>query len=110
VAGELPAEAVPLFQLPVNFEKVGVRAGFARCQLDATTAGRAKILLNSAKGLKAWLDGEPVEARPELVLDLSAGVHTLTFLLDRGARREPLRVELDDVPGSAARVRVVGGK
>ena len=45
-----------------------------------------------------------------LTLDLAAGAHALTFALDRTARNEPLRVELDDVAGSAARVRVVGGK
>jgi putative heme-binding domain-containing protein len=110
VAGELPAEAMPLFRMGTGAEKQVVQASFARCQLDASTAGRVKLLLNSAKGVKAWLDGEPVEAREEMVLDLTAGPHTLTLALDRGLRTEPLRVELDDVPGSPARVRVVGGK
>jgi putative heme-binding domain-containing protein len=110
VAGELPVEAMPLFKMGTGADKQVVLASFVRCQLDATTAGRAKLLLSSAKGVKGWLDGEPVEVRPEMVLDLSAGPHTLTFAVDRGVRNEPLRVELDDVAGSPARVRVVGGK
>ena len=104
------SEAVPLFRMGTGAEKQVVQAGFVRCQLDATTAGKAKLLLNSAKGVKAWLDGEPVEAREEMLLDLRAGSHTLTFALDRAVRATPLRCELDDVPGSPARVRVVGGK
>jgi hypothetical protein len=87
-----------------------VRASFARCQLEATTGGKTKLLLNSAKGVKAWLDGEPVEAKEAMTLDLGVGTHTLTFALDRAVRTEPLRAELDDVPGSPAQVRVVGGK
>jgi len=103
-------EAVPLFKMGTGAEKQVVLAGFARCQLEATTAGKAKLLVNSAKGVKAWLDGEPLEAKEEIVFDLGAGTHTLTFALDRAVRTEPLRVELDDVAGSPARVRVVGGK
>ena len=73
VAGELPVEAMPLFKMGTGADKQVVLASFVRCQLDATTAGKAKLLLNSAKGVKGWLDGEPVEARPEMVLDLSTG-------------------------------------
>jgi putative heme-binding domain-containing protein len=110
VGGELPAEAMPLFKMGTGAEKQVVQASFVRCQLDATTAGKAKLLLNSARGVRAWLDGEPVEAKEQMVLDLGAGAHTLTLALDRAVRSEPLRVELDDVAGSPARVRLVGGK
>ena len=47
---------------------------------------------------------------PRTILDLPPGVHTLTFALDVDRRKDGLRCELDDVPGSPARVRVVGGK
>jgi putative heme-binding domain-containing protein len=110
VAGELPPDAVPLFRMGTGAEKQVVLASFVRCQLDATTAGKARLLLNSAKGVRAWLDGEPVDAKEQMVLDLGVGPHALAFALDRAVRTEPLRCELDDVPGSPARVRVVGGK
>ena len=49
-------------------------------------------------------------AKETMDVTLTAGVHTLTILVDASGRKEPLRVELDDKPGSPARVRVVGGK
>jgi putative heme-binding domain-containing protein len=110
VGGDLPPEAVPLFRMGTGAEKQVVLASFVRCQLDATTAGKVKLLLNSAKGVKAWLDGEPIEARQEMVIDLGVGPHTLTFALDRALRTEPLQCELDDVAGSPARARAIGGK
>jgi hypothetical protein len=48
--------------------------------------------------------------KEETVLDLAAGVHTLTFAVNLAERREGLRCEVDEAAGSAARVRVVGGK
>ncbi len=56
------------------------------------------------------IDDSPVEAREQIVLDLSPGRHTLTIAVDRARRKQPLRCELEDVPGSPARVRIVGGK
>jgi hypothetical protein len=68
------------------------------------------VRLNSAKGLALWVNQNPVEAKESLELNLPAGLHTLTFVVDRNVRRDGLRCELDDKPGSPARVRVVGGK
>jgi putative heme-binding domain-containing protein len=104
VAGNLPLDAVP--RLGIGKSPVG----FVRCQLDAGTSGKVNLLLNSAAGLTVWLDQTPVEAKEALVLDVPAGVHTLTFTIDLGKRHEGLRCELGDVPGSPARVRVLGGK
>ncbi|HZT79381.1 MAG TPA: HEAT repeat domain-containing protein, partial [Gemmataceae bacterium] len=104
VAGTLPLDAVPI----INRQERKV--SFVRCQLDVSTAGKVKLLLNSAAGVTAWLDGAPIEAKAEMVLDLPAGLRTLTFAVEPGKRKEALRLELDDVPGSPARARVVGGK
>jgi hypothetical protein len=51
-----------------------------------------------------------VEPKAETVLDLKAGVQTVTVLIDRSKRTDDLRVELDDVPNSPARVSVLNGK
>ena len=67
------------------------------------------LRLNTAKGLRLWLDRKPVEVKDATELNLPAGVHTLTFAVDLGQRKEPLRCELDDQPGSAARVRWSAG-
>ena len=52
----------------------------------------------------------PVAVKDTLEVNLPVGVHTLTFVVDRGERREGLRCEVTDKGGSPARVRVVGGK
>ncbi len=82
----------------------------ARFQLDCTTAGNIVLKLPEATGLQAWLDGAPLELTPETTLNLSAGVHTVTFNVTLNERKNPLRVELAEVKDSTARVRIVGGK
>ena len=112
VSGTLPLDAVPHLEVTTLPDK-GVRSeGIVRCQLDVTTGGKVKLRLNSAKDLTLWVDraAVPLEVKDEMVLDLPAGNHTLTFGLDMKARRQGLRCELDDEPGSAAQARIVGGK
>jgi putative heme-binding domain-containing protein len=104
VAGLLPLSDVP--HLKTGKGTVGV----LRCQLDASTPGPVLLRFNSARGVSLWLDGKAVTAQDATELTVPAGVHALTVALDLGTRREPLRCELDDKPGSPARVRVVGGK
>jgi putative heme-binding domain-containing protein len=102
VAGLLPLDAIPHLE-PGS-------AGVVRCQVEVTTAGKVKLLVNSTTGLTVWLDLKPLDAKEELVVDLSAGMHTLTAVIDRTARHEGLRIELDDVTGSPARAHLIGGK
>src|SRR5262249_22072368 len=97
VAGVLPLGELPVLQVDVPSQTEKAPVGFARCQLEATTPGKVKVRLNSAEGLTVWLDQAPVDAREEMVLDLPAGKHTLTFAVDLGRRRDGLRCELDDV-------------
>ncbi len=106
VSGNLPLDALP----SVKYRNDLAPHGFARCQLDATTGGKVKLLFKSTAGLTAWLDGAPVEVGESMVLDLKPGVHTLTLAIDLEKRREGLRLELEDVADSPARVRIVGGK
>jgi putative heme-binding domain-containing protein len=104
VSGVLPLDAL------AKIEVGGKALGFVRCQLDASTPGKVKLLLNGGSAVTAWLDGGEVEGKDEMILDVPAGLHTLTFAVDLAARREGLRCELEDVAGSPARVRIIGGK
>jgi putative heme-binding domain-containing protein len=110
VAGVLPPESVPRITWDKGSGQGLMMVGAARCQFDVTTPGKVRLLLDSAKGVGTFLDGKPVDAKEEMVLDLASGQHTLTLVVDLEQRREGLRVELDDVPGSAARAAQVGGK
>ena len=82
----------------------------ARFQLDCTTAGKVAIKVPDTTGLQAWLDGAPVDLKAETVLNLTVGMHTVTFSVKLDERKQPLRVELEEVKDSPARVRIVGGK
>ena len=71
-----------------------------RAQFDTSTPGAVLLRLNATKGITLWLDRKPLEAKETLEVDLTAGVHTLTIAVDASQRKESLRVELDDKPGS----------
>jgi putative heme-binding domain-containing protein len=105
VAGSLPLDDVPR-ALPGKDRQTG----FARCQLDVTTAGTAVIKLNGTGGITLWLDQTRVPVQEATELKLTTGVHTLTVAVDFSQRRTGLRIELDDKPGATAQVRMVGGK
>jgi putative heme-binding domain-containing protein len=101
VSGTLPADALPA--APV---------GFVQANVDVTTAGKVRLGLNSAKGLALWVDGQAVDLKqPQAILDLPRGIRTLTLRVDTAERGgEGIRLEVSEAPGSAAHVRVVGGK
>jgi putative heme-binding domain-containing protein len=106
VSGDLPLGSLPKFSVWSNTAEQTV----LRFQLDVTTAGAAKLKINSVAGLSLYLGTTPVEPKTETVLDLKSGVQTLTLIIDRSKRTEDVRVELDDVANSPARVAIVGGK
>ena len=108
VSGSLPLNELPA--IPINTGEPG-RFAIARARLDVSTPGPVRLRLDSPAGLTLWVDQKRVDPKETIDLDLAPGLHTLTFAVDldrRGADR--LRCELDDVPGSSARVQVVSGK
>lgn len=112
VSGELPLDDLPRIALgPLPGSGAGVGpTGFARARIDVSTPGRVRLALNSTAGLSVWVDGTAVEPKDVLDLDLTAGLHDLTFAVRLAARTVGLRCTLDDVPGSPARAQPVVGK
>ncbi|MGL4554051.1 MAG: DUF7133 domain-containing protein, partial [Gemmataceae bacterium] len=106
VAGVLPADAMPSFKTP---GKGGVAMSLVRAQLEAASEVKTRLRIDDVAGLSLWLDGEPLTVKPSVEVSLKPGVHTLTAVVDRAARKGGLRVEVEDTPGSAG-VRFVGGK
>ena len=102
VSGSLPTAALP------SITGANGRRRVVRCQLDAATAGQIELLI-AGPVEKMWLDAKPVAAGSKVAVDLPAGVHTLTLVLDAKSA-DDLRLELADVVGSAAQVQIVGGK
>jgi putative heme-binding domain-containing protein len=106
VSGDLPLAELPKFTVWADTAQQSV----IRFQLDVTTAGAAKLKFSSIAGLTVYVGNTPIEPKAETVLDLKTGVQTVTILIDRSKRTEDVRIELDDVEKSPARVSVVGGK
>jgi putative heme-binding domain-containing protein len=107
VAGELPPGELPRLNPGNGLPPLSV----VRCQLDVSgSAGLVLLRLGGSEGLTPWVDGSPAPAGDVAEVKLAAGTHTLTFVVDRNARRRPLRCEVDDAPGSPARATPVGGK
>jgi len=105
VKGELPLSDLPKWKIGD-----GPDQAIVRFQLDVTTAGKAKLAVPDVTGLQLWLDGAPIPADKEIVVDVAAGVRTVTVHIKLDERKTPLRVELGEVKDSPARVQIVGGK
>ncbi|MEM7231938.1 MAG: hypothetical protein AAF517_07180, partial [Planctomycetota bacterium] len=80
----------------------GVRLATTKARV--IDGGRCGLKIQNPKGLRLWVDGQPVEVRSELVLELDEGDHEITFAF--GADRDTLRAEWVPVPGSSGRVRL----
>jgi putative heme-binding domain-containing protein len=103
VSGELP---------PASFTSDhGKPISWARADLDVSSAGKVRVLLNDAKGLNLWVNGKQAEASKDMTLDLPAGVTMLIFRVDFSVRgKEGIRVEVQDAPGSKGHAQPVSGR
>jgi putative heme-binding domain-containing protein len=83
----------------------------ASCDINVVTPGMIRLKFNSTKGLALAVDGAPVEIKNVLDLELKLGVHALKLDLDASRKGgEGVRLEVEEAPGSAGRVNIVGGK
>ena len=108
VSGDLPLESLPALQ---QFSPDAPALSAARCDLRVTTGGPLRLRLNSADGLRLWVNDKPTNVAAETSLELPPGLHTLTFEINRRTRTQHgLRLDLLDVPGSPAQAQFVTGK
>lgn len=104
VSGNLPLASIPSLDL----KRADGPWRIVRCQLEVAVAGKVDLQL-AGPVEKVWVDNKPLAAASKVSLELAPGVHTLTLALSVKTS-DDLRVELSDVPGSAAQVQIVGGK
>lgn len=110
VGGSIPLADVRDFKMQERLGEAARVVGFLRCRLNATTAGAVGLTLNDTTGLQLWLDGKPLEVRDRQDLPLSQGEHEITMSVNLLTRKNPVRLELVDAPGSAAQVQFISGK
>jgi putative heme-binding domain-containing protein len=106
VGGEFPLADMPKMVVWNDSEPISILRG----QLDVTTGGQVKLKINSAEGLTLYVGNQVVDAKEETLINLQPGVQNLTFIVNLNRRKQGLRVELEDVPGSPARANIVSGK
>jgi len=106
VAGELPADDLAKFVPHAQLDPTS----FVRFALDVSTPGKVKLGFGDVTGLSLWVDGKPTSIASSQEFDLASGRHSITLAVNRVKRTIPLRVELQDVPGSPAQAQLVGGK
>ncbi|MEZ6143338.1 MAG: HEAT repeat domain-containing protein [Zavarzinella sp.] len=106
VRGELPLDALPKLVVWNGNDPMSVIS----TRVDVTTAGSVGLKFNDPTGLDLLVDGQPVLFTQLKDLNLKQGVHTITVLINRNKRQQPVSLELVDVPGSPAKAAVQLGK
>lgn len=110
VSGGLPVGELATFTHRVFSTQKDRVVSFVRVRVNVTTAGKIALKLNEPGDLLGWWDGAAIDLSPRLELPATVGEHKLTLLVTHGKRTAPVRVELDDVPGSPAQAQFVSGK
>ena len=107
VSGELPLDEL------IADKRVADRGGVAghlvRFRMDVLHPGTFQLRCSKIAGLAMALDGKAVPLEPYTTLRVWRGIHTLTVQIPRSAQTDTLRIEVLDVPGSAAHVQLMYG-
>ena len=106
VAGTLALADAPGFEVKPG----GDRRQFVRFQVQATTPGRVRLAFGSEGVAAIWVNQASLSGGREQVIDLPAGLNTVTLALDPNRTGNVCSCELLDAAGSQAQVQVVGGK
>lgn len=102
VSGDLPLHEMPKVALQGR-----PSTGLARFRIEAGTAGKVRLRVNGIEGLELSVNRDTVPLAGEVTdVELPAGEHVLMFTVDLDRRKAPLRVELEDTPGSPARAQL----
>ncbi|MEX2558954.1 MAG: hypothetical protein WD403_03520, partial [Pirellulales bacterium] len=80
-----------------------------RADVDVTAPGTLQLNLSSTAGIRAWIDGHPLNSASTSG-DLSRGVHEVLLRVDtQRAESAELRVVVEKAPASTVEYTVVGG-
>ncbi|HCK52217.1 MAG TPA: sorbosone dehydrogenase [Planctomycetaceae bacterium] len=102
VGGRLPMADLPRLQLRKRSVSV------VRCEIEVISSGRLAISVGDSNGLAAWIGTRPLALEPVTTTTLPTGRHRLTIVVDRGIRKQPLNLTIDDA--TTANARFVTGK
>jgi putative heme-binding domain-containing protein len=100
--------SLPLDELTAQ---TGDKILYLQGEINVSNAGPIRFALDSADGVRFWIDEEPAPpATPTVITPLTAGRHTVTVRVDTSARSShDIKVEVAKPTGSSAEFTVVGG-
>ena len=90
---------LPKHELEASLKRIQWRnpdAIFAATRLEVPKSGPVRLQLPELKNARLFIDGEPVEPRGEVTLNLRAGSHVVALRLDARALPEDLRLTTSD--------------
>ena len=81
-------------------------------EINVTIGGAIRIQLDSAQGVRFWVDDGPAPSGARALTNtLAAGTHSITLRIDTKARTSrEIKVEVDKPAGSPAAFTVAGGR
>ncbi len=103
VSGDLPVGDLSIVKPSDSINNSKLTRAIARFAIDVSTPGVVGLRFRSTQGLSTLLDGRPISIKDQTDLELTKGRHEIVLLIDTSVRRDDLRVEIVDVPGSAGR-------
>lgn len=109
---------LPVAELPRLGQLRGPRQGepavvFARTEFEVTSPGKQALKVPGYRGLRVWLNQEPLPAQAEHTLDLPRGKYRLTFAVTllggKGQPEQPtLSAEFPEDPQATGTMRFLG--
>ena len=103
VAGTLPLAEIA--------GQAGEKAAVIQGEINVSAAGPVVFRFNSAKGVTAWLDDQPLPQGDAPTVEVTDGVRKLTLRVELKDREGmPIRVEVAKAEGSSVEFSVVGGR
>lgn len=112
VDGSLPLTGHDILTRGWRSQKIRQQFSFVRSHLEVTEPGELILKFNEIKGLKAWLNSEPLELKKETLVNLEVGIQKLTLSFDPSdqTRADAVKIELVDVQGQPTQVKVISKK
>lgn len=107
VAGDLPIEELPFFEVNAN-KKYSV----VRFDIEVLSKGNVRFLMNSTAGITAWVGQKPLQLTDQGTgVDLSEGIHQIMLAIDRSIRPTgSLSIQVQDAGKSDAQIRQIMGQ
>ncbi len=103
---------LPLSDQPDIAYFFGAKFSFARFHMDVKTAGKIALKFNTTAGIKLWVGEKEIKVTENNTVQfpIKASRQTITMMIDKKKRNQPLHVELIDVPDSKGQAEIIRGQ